>query len=132
MKAGGARPRWLPRALQPLHQGRVLALIFYGEHSSGLPLYGLACAQGEVLGTPSSLSTQGSAVNPNLTVLLALSFKPSSVPAPQPGCSLPTRPLAQPWHQLGVPEPLASGSASCRGAGSRWGSCSPDATCCLV
>lgn len=105
MKAGGARPRWLPRALQPLHQGRVLALIFYGEHSSGLPLYGLACAQGEVLGTPSSLSTQGSAVNPNLTVLLALSFKPSSVPAPQPGCSLPTRPLAQPWHQLGVPEP---------------------------
>lgn len=93
-----ARPRWL-------HQGRVLALIFYGEHGSGLTLYGLACAQGEALGTPSSPSTQGSAVNPNLTALLALSFKPSSVPAPQPGCSLPTRPLAWPWHQLGVPEP---------------------------
>lgn len=41
MKAGGARPRWLPRALRPLRQGRVLALIFYGERGSGLLLYGL-------------------------------------------------------------------------------------------
>lgn len=75
-RGGGvkARPRWL-------HQGRVLALIFYGEHGSGLLLYGLACAQGEALGTPSSPSTQG--------------------PLPGPGTSWvsPSRgPVVPPWH----------------------------------
>lgn len=61
--------------------------------------------RGRLWAAPSSPSTQGSAVNPNLTALLAPSFKPSSLPAPQPGCSLPPRPLARPWRQLGVPEP---------------------------
>lgn len=87
-----ARPRWL-------HQGRVLALIFYGEHSSGLLLYGLACAQGEALGTPSSPSTQG--------------------PLPGPGTSWvsPSRgPVVPPWHShhAGTAGELLSLLPSCR------------------
>lgn len=88
MKAGGARPRWL-------HQGRVLALIFYGEHSSGLLLYGLACAQGEALGTPSSPSTQGPLPGPGT----------SWVPEPWPRCAT----MAQPprWHGWRAAQPPA-------------------------